>query len=73
MQTHSGTHVNLGLGPYITSEHVKNTYVFWDGILCAIIILKCCSEYNKQDRLSSKVWLELQGEVQQAENNHILI
>lgn len=47
-------------------------YVFWGRILHAIIILECCSHYKKWDSLSSKVWLELQGEVQQAENNHIL-
>lgn len=46
-------------------------YVFWGGILHAIIILERCSHYKKWDSLSRKVWLELQGEVQQAENNHI--
>lgn len=29
MQTHSGTHINLLLGPYITSEHVKSI-LGWD-------------------------------------------
>lgn len=55
------------------SEHVKSMHVFGDGVFHAIIILKCCSEYNKWDSLSSKVWLELQGEFQRAGNNHILI